>query len=83
MPPLWIEEFLTFYPGKDFRATVSQCVTGTLRAFAGRQETSWDYSKFCTCSRICSIATFISTLIVVSSSAADLLPKVLASRCSS
>jgi len=38
---------------------------------------------FCTCSRICSIATFISTDRLVSSSAADLLPSVLASRWSS
>jgi hypothetical protein len=38
---------------------------------------------FCTCSRICSISTFISTETLVSSSAADLLPSVLASRCSS
>ena len=39
--------------------------------------------RFCTCSRICSTSTFISTEMVVSSSAADLLPSVLASRCSS
>jgi hypothetical protein len=38
---------------------------------------------FCTCSRICSMATFISTDTVVSSSAADLLPSVFASRYSS
>ena len=38
---------------------------------------------FCTCSRICSISTFMSTPMRVSSSAADLEPSVLASRCSS
>ena len=47
---------------------------------SGRSKT---YSMFCTCSRICSIATFISTPMVVSSSAADFDPKVLASRCNS
>mmetsp|Transcript_60043 Transcript_60043/g.142152 ORF Transcript_60043/g.142152 Transcript_60043/m.142152 type:complete len:345 (-) Transcript_60043:389-1423(-) len=41
------------------------------------------YSMFWTCSRICSIATFISTEIFVSSRAADLEPRVLASRCNS
>ena len=41
------------------------------------------YSMFCTCSRICSISTFMSTERWVSSSAADLAPMVLASRCSS
>ena len=30
---------------------------------------------FCTCSRICSMATFISTEMLVSSSAEDLLPR--------
>ncbi len=35
---------------------------------------------FCTCSRICSTSTFISTDTLVSSSAADLEPSVLASR---
>ena len=45
--------------------------------------TSEPYSMFCTCSRICSISTFMSTEIWVSSSAADLEPMVLASRCSS
>ena len=43
-------------------------------------QTPWDYSKFCTCSRICSTSTFISTEIAVSSIAGDLLPSVLASR---
>ena len=38
------------------------------------------YSMFCTCSRICSINTFMSTEMWVNSSAADLEPKVLASR---
>ena len=38
---------------------------------------------FCTCSRICSISTFMSTEMLVSSSAADFEPSVLASRCSS
>ena len=41
------------------------------------------HSMFCTCSRICSINTFISTDTPVSSSAADFEPSVLASRCSS
>ena len=38
------------------------------------------YSMFCTCSRICSTSTFISTEIAVSSMAGDLLPSVFASR---
>ena len=38
---------------------------------------------FWTCSRICSISTFMSTEMRVISSTADLEPKVLASRCSS
>ena len=38
---------------------------------------------FCTCSRSCSIATFMSTEIAVSSSDGDFEPSVLASRCSS
>ncbi len=38
---------------------------------------------FCTCSRICSISTFISTDTCVSSNAADFEPSVLASRCNS
>ncbi|CAN5313768.1 hypothetical protein BH10PSE18_BH10PSE18_18180 [soil metagenome] len=38
---------------------------------------------FCTCSRICSISTFMSTPMRVSSSAADFDPSVFASRCSS
>jgi hypothetical protein len=38
---------------------------------------------FWTCSRICSISTFMSTEMRVSSSAADFEPSVLASRCSS
>lgn len=41
------------------------------------------YSMFCTCSRICSISTFMSTEMRVSSRDADLEPNVLASRCSS
>src|SRR5450830_1270596 len=41
------------------------------------------YSMFWTCSRICSISTFMSTLMRVSSRAADFEPRVLASRCSS
>ena len=41
------------------------------------------YSMFCTCSRSCSINTFMSTEIRVISIVADLEPKVLASRCSS
>jgi hypothetical protein len=42
-----------------------------------------DYSRFCTCSRSCSIATFISTEMFVSSSAAAFEPSVFASRSSS
>ena len=38
---------------------------------------------FCTCSRSCSISTFMSTAMLVSSSVADFEPSVLASRCSS
>jgi hypothetical protein len=41
------------------------------------------HSRFWTCSRICSIATFISTETLVSSSAADFEPSVLASRSNS
>src|SRR3990167_9476642 len=41
------------------------------------------YSMFCTCSRSCSIATFISTETLVSSSEAALEASVLASRSSS
>jgi hypothetical protein len=41
------------------------------------------HSRFCTCSRICSIRTFISTASRVTSTSADLEPRVLASRLSS
>ena len=41
------------------------------------------YSMFCTCSRICSTAPSSPPTMSVSSSAADLEPSVLASRCSS
>ena len=41
------------------------------------------YSRFCTCSRICSIATFISTAVVVNSREAAFEARVLASRSSS
>lgn len=41
------------------------------------------YSMFCTCSRICSTSTFISTEIAVNSIAGDFEPSVFASRCNS
>ena len=48
--------------------------------FRGRLQSLRNYSKFCTCSRICSMATFISTAIALSSCSADFEPRVLASR---
>ena len=41
------------------------------------------YSRFCTCSRICSISTFISSDACESSASTDFEPSVFASRCSS
>ena len=41
------------------------------------------HSRFCTCSRICSISTFISSDACESSASTDFEPSVLASRCSS
>ncbi len=58
------------------------CFLRSFRVFRDRLPES-GYSMFCTCSRICSISTFMSTEICVISSTADLEPRVLASRCSS
>jgi hypothetical protein len=59
------------------------CWKADLSMQTASTKTTWDYSKFCTCSRNCSIATFISTEMLVSSSDEALEPMVLASRSSS
>ena len=53
------------------------------RMFSGIQQSSNAYSRFCTCSRNCSIATFISTEMFVNSSDEAFDPRVLASRSNS
>ena len=53
------------------------------RRFGVARHATKHHSMFCTCSRNCSTATFISTEMLVSSSAADFEPSVLASRCNS
>src|SRR5574337_783717 len=67
-------------PPETLEARVNAGLSGRL---GGSRDPLKPHSMFCTCARICSISTFISTETLVSSSAADFEPSVFASRCRS
>src|SRR5579862_2638424 len=80
-------EFLPASP-KELALAHAQCEQRFYRQRVFRLGWTWvdaprSYSMFCTCSRICSISTFISTTVRVVSRSGDFDDSVLASRLSS
>src|SRR5690606_40323758 len=61
-------------------AAVAAAATAPARAAGGCPVSAAAHSTFCTCSRICSISTFISTARRVVARSCDLDDRVLASR---